>query len=90
MNCDPLAYRHDGEAPSPQCRTTAGHRRHYCDRLRDSLRSGDISLLQILKWLNAIANRKSKNRKFPIPAIYISTLVDYRMELGYNSCVLRI
>ena len=62
-------------ATLPCTDTTARHRRYYCDRMRGSLRSGDESLRQILKWLNAIANRKSKNRKFPIPAIYISTLL---------------
>ena len=62
-------------ATLPCTDTTARHRRYYCDRLRGSLRSGDMSLRQILKWLNAIANHKSKNRKFPIPAIYISTFL---------------
>ena len=69
------AIPHDGEAPSPQCRTTARRRRHYSDRMRGSLRSWDMSPRMggrnkcdppaflpksISKWPNAIVNRKSQ------------------------------
>ena len=72
--------RYDGEGAIATCRGRVAVR---CDRMRGSLRSGDMSPRyqrvettapprgndKINKSLNAIVNRKSQiaNRKFPLP-----------------------